>query len=407
MKVLSMNCMRDGKAGSEMGVNGTEMKTYEELVKILENNGELRNENGVDFIYKKSPDTEEGYLDRREAAKANAVQADMERNPENYPQNLFDNMDKLFPAPPASDSIVFKGIPVGFMRQSMGWNNIDRSKGIEVRKERLDGTHGEVEFYIYSPSGRVHGEGRRPCLIYIHGGGFMAGTPSVVENPCKAIAELADAVVLSVDYRLAPEHPFPEGFDDCYDVVKWAFVHDTELGINQKKIGVAGDSAGGNLAAVCALRDRDEGTGMIHYQALLYAALICGEDREYPGYHWSPDIYLNKADDSYIVNAYSWIKESAPTLVTTYVQDADVRNPYVSPMAAASFSGLPKTLIATAEYDFLRAECDLYAGYLREAGVAVRDIRYGGVTHAFLDKYGFFPQAEDCVKEIAKDLKSL
>lgn len=379
------------------------MKTYLELVEILGKNGIPGEENGIPFIYKQSPDGEAGYLDKREAMVGHAVKEDLEQNPQNYPPELIKNYSNLFPEITEADSYEFEGIPIGALRKRMGWYNTDLTTSV-ITKEQTVPAEIPIPIRIYQTAGKKAG---RPCLVFFHGGGFIGGSMDVVENPCKAIAEKADAVVISVDYRLAPEHPFPEGMEDCYAVVSWAWSHARELGIDPEKIGVAGDSAGGNLAAVCAMRDRDERGGKIHYQALLYATVMRGEGEEYPGYHWSPDIYDNKAGDSYIEGACTWIKNSADMLQTAYVQKQDRKNPYISPLDAVSFERLPRTLIATAEYDFLRAECDLYSKRLSDAGVPVRNIRYGGVVHAFLDKYGFCPQAEDCVNEIAADLKSL
>lgn len=382
------------------------MKEYKELVEILESNGEMRTDNGEEILYKKSPDGEEGYLDPREAMVGHKDEQDMRANPQNYPQNIVDNIDTMFPEITEADQYDFNGIPVGVMRKTMGWINCDLNPDV-VTEEMSVPAAGEERTIRVKCYQKPSEKKDRPCLIFIHGGGFIAGSVDVVENPCKGIADQADAIVLSVDYRLAPEHPFPAGMDDCMDVVRWAYANAETLGIDPQKIGVAGDSAGGNLAAVCALKDRDEQGGMIHYQALLYATVMRGDGSDIDGYSWSLDNYLNKAEDSYIENACTWVRDSAPMIDICYVQNSDGKNPYISPIHAKDKSGLPKTLICTAEYDYLRAECDCYGKLLKEAGVEVRNIRYGGVGHAFLDKYGFYPQAEDCVKEIAKDLSSL
>lgn len=379
------------------------METYKELVEILGKNGVSKIENNIPFLYKQSPDGEVGYLDKRESMVGHVVKEDLEQNPQNYPSDMIKNLPNLFPEITEADSYEFEGLPIGVMRKQMGWFNTDLTTSV-ITKEETIFTEVPIPIRVYQTEGVKEG---RPCLIFFHGGGFIAGSMDVVENPCKAIAQKADAVVISVNYRLAPEHPFPEGMDDCYAVVTWAWEHAQELGIDPKKIGVAGDSAGGNLAAVCAMRDRDEQRGRIAYQALLYATLKRGEEEEYEGYYWSPDIYDNKASDPYILGAGTWIKDSDNMLQVAYVQKSDRKNPYISPLDAASFEGLPKTLIATAEYDYLRAECDLYGKRLADAGVTVRNIRYGGVAHAFLDKYGFYPQAEDCVNEIVLDLIAL
>lgn len=385
---------------------GMEMEEYRKLVELLKTNGYLRTENGMEILYKASPDGEEGYLDKREALVGHADEEDIRKNPENYPKNIVDNVDTMFPTIGEADRYEYNGIQIGVLRKTMGWLNCNIHP--EIRTENLSiSVEGEernipVKCYQKARKGK-----NRPCLIYIHGGGFIAGSVQVVENPCKGIADKANAVVLSVDYRLAPEHPYPAGLDDCMEVVKWAHKNAESLGIDPDKIGVAGDSAGGNLAAACTLKDRDEQAGRIHYQALLYAALMRGNGSDHPGYSWKLENYLNKANDPYITNAATWVRDCSSMIDICYVQNSDRKNPYISPVDAKDKSGIPKTLICTAEYDYLRAECNYYGKLLKEAGVCVRNICYGGVGHAFLDKYGFYPQAEDCVEEIAEDLRSL
>lgn len=378
---------------------------YKELVKVLENNGEYRIDNGCEICFKKSPDGEEGYLDSRETIVGHIEEENLRKNPQDYPQNVVDNTDTMFPEFTEKDQYTFNGIPVGVLRKSMGWINCELNPEVTT-KDIYISTKEEREILVKCYQ-KISERKDRPCLIYIHGGGFLGGSVKVVENPCKGIADFADAVVLSVDYRLAPEHPYPDGLNDCMEVVTWAYENAGQLGIHPEKIGVAGDSAGGNLAAACALKDRDEQGGRIHYQALLYATLMRGDGSDVEEYKWSIEDYLNKDNDPYITKSATWIKESSPMIEMCYVQKNDSKTPYISPVHAKEKKGLPKTLICTAEYDYLRAECDCYGKMLKEAGVEVRNIRYGGVGHAFLDKYGFYPQAEDCVKEIAKDLKQL
>ena len=153
------------------------------------------------------------------------------------------------------------------MRAMMGWNNDDVTKTkVETTYKTIDGTNGPIPLRIYTPTN----EGILPAVVFFHGGGFMGGSVDVVENPCKALAEKAGAVVVSVDYRLAPEHSFPAGLTDCFDTVKWVYEQAEDIRVNSQQIAVSGDSAGGNLATVCALMDHEKGTGMIKFQALIY-----------------------------------------------------------------------------------------------------------------------------------------
>lgn len=379
--------------------------TYERLVEILRNSGESRRICAMDCVYKKSPDTPEGQLDVREAMIADADAADMEAHPDKYPQNMLDNESHLFVDPMAGKDYVVDGIPIGSLRAQMGWENVDLSSGVTVTELEVPAAR-TILVRVYTPEGARND---RPCMVFFHGGGFMGGSVDVVENPCKLIAQRADAVVVSVDYRLCPEHRFPDGLNDCYDVVCWVYDHGAKaLGICPEKLAVGGDSAGGNLAAVCSLRDRDEGLHHIKYAALLYPTVMRTDGAEYEGYHWSVDMYNNPGKDKRIDAAVAGIGQMNPILNMAYLSAPDqIHHPYVAPLSAESFDGLPRTMIASAEYDFLLAEAGVYAKRLSLADVDVRWLVYGGVGHAFLDKLGFFPQAEDCIDEIVTDMRSL
>jgi acetyl esterase/lipase len=228
-----------------------------------------------------------------------------------------------------------------------------------------------------------------------------------VENQCKLIAERAGALVLSVDYPLAPESPFPVGFDCCYAIAEYAHYNAETLGIDGAKIGVCGDSAGGNLAAACALRNRDEGRWPLAYQALIYPTLSRAEKSGDPYWYWKADKYDNPQNDPVIDFQSRCIGEQGRELNRWYVPSGtDIYSPYLSPVAASA-ERLPKTLIFTAEYDFLRIECEEYTKMLKKAHVPCRHIRYGGITHGTFDRLGYAPQVEDMINEIAKDLRSL
>lgn len=288
------------------------------------------------------------------------------------------------------------------IRAHMGWENQDVTAG-QVLREEMEvemGDHTVSVLGYHLPEKKV-----RPCIIFIHGGGFFGGTTKCVENPCKALAMYADAVVLSVDYRLAPEHPFPAGFDDCYGVVQWAFDHSEELGIDKSHIGIAGDSAGGNLSAVCTLKDHCEGRGILSFQALIYptvnmAALPNDE------YSWNIGEYDVRQHFPYVYPAVIALGNEPEGVGRMYLGEDYVRaaaNPYVSPLLAREVSDLPPTVIVNAEYDYLRLEGEAYGRKLAKAGVPVRMVRYCGMDHAFMDKIGEYPQAEDMMKLIAEE----
>lgn len=290
------------------------------------------------------------------------------------------------------------------MRASMGFPNRDVTDG-RIRREEMtvENAGYQIPVIKYTPEG----EKRRPCIIFFHGGGFFAGTTKCVENPCKALAMYADAAVFSVDYRLAPEHPYPIGFSDNDAVVKWAHEHSEELGINRDQIGVSGDSAGGNMAAVCAIKDAVENRKYIAFQALIYptvnlAALPSEE------YRWNIAEYDVRSHFPYIYPAVMALGCEPEGVGTMYLGEdyrKKAKDPYVSPLFAEDVSKLAPALIVNAEYDYLRLEGEAYGRKLARAGVPVRMVRYPGMDHAFMDKIGEYPQAEDMMRLIAEEFR--
>jgi acetyl esterase len=220
------------------------------------------------------------------------------------------------------------------------------------------------------------------------------------------LAEKAGAVVVSVDYRLAPEHPFPAGLTDCFDAVTWVHTNARELNIDEKCIAVAGDSAGGNLSAACAIMDRDGKTGMIALQALIYPTLdlVCRPCEEYT---WDLSEFNIRYHRELIEGIIAAMRGDVELLHTVYLQGRDAEDPLVSPLYVADASGLAPALILTAEYDALRLEAEAFARKLTRARVRTRLIRYNGMDHAFMDKIGLYPQAEDCIEEIAAEVRRL
>lgn len=356
---------------------------YEGLLKSLKTRTKIEKANGIDVFIKQIPDSDEdGIFDLRVFKILNE---DNNRVHEN------------------ADIYQYKGYPVGQIRQSMGWDNIDITEGrVSTKDVVIQGENGYIPIRIYKP---LKSKDKMTCLIFFHGGGFFGGSLDVVENPCKSIADKANCVVISVDYRLAPENPFPKGFVDCFDAVKYVYNNSEHLNINREKIAVSGDSAGGNLAIACALKDRNEKTNMIKYQALMYPVVIL-TNKEGSEYNWNISQYKIKNDDKRVTEAVLALKDVS--MVTDfYLQGQNPENPYVSPLLEKDLSNLPKTLILTAEYDFLRVQGEVFIKKLIDSGVNARNIRYNGMDHAFIDKFGIYPQAEDCINEIVEDLLKL
>lgn len=289
-------------------------------------------------------------------------------------------------------------------RASMGWPNRDVTKTvITTEAVNIPSRDGDIPARMYRPDT----DETLPVILFFHGGGFFGGTLDTVENPCKRLAEQANALVVSVDYRLAPEHPFPAGLQDCFAAVEWAYTQAEALHVDRNQIAVAGDSAGGNLATACCLMDRAQGTNWITFQALVYPVVNLGSIPT-ADYKWDIGQYEIEHNHELIQGVVMALADSDGLLNKVYLQGkVETTDPLVSPLFAEDVTGLPPALIITAEYDYLRPEGEAYARKLVRDGVKTRLIQYRGMDHAFMDKIGDYPQAEDCMTEIAKALKEM
>lgn len=359
--------------------------SYVNLVSKLSEEIPAVKKRGFDFIVKPIPDSDAiGELDPR-VLQVTLQTAEKMAAMKNEP---FDPSDTM-------------GAVTG-MRAMMGWNNEDVTKSkVETTYKTIDGTNGLIPLRIYTPSN----EGILPAVVFFHGGGFIGGSVDVVENPCKALAEKAGAVVVSVDYRLAPEHPYPAGLTDCFEAVTWVYEHAKEIRVNPQHIAVSGDSAGGNLATVCALMDIEKGTGMIKLQALIYPTVnMAGVQTE--DFNWSIDQYEIRNYSELIIPMIKGLAESGELFFRLYLQNkVEITDPHISPLLSDQLRSMPPTLIATAEFDYLKVECEAYAAKLARSGVPTKLIQYNGTDHAFMDKICLYPQAEDLMNEIAKEIK--
>jgi acetyl esterase len=255
-----------------------------------------------------------------------------------------------------------------------------------VGDRTVPGPDGSLPVRIYTPNGSPRG-----AIVYFHGGGWVIGNIEVVDAPCRALADATGCVVVSAQYRLAPESAYPAAAEDCYAVTSWVAEHLGELGTEPAGIVVAGDSAGGNLAAVVALMARDRGGPEIALQALIYPATDL-QSMDTESYRDNGEGYLLTAA------SMRWFRDH-------YIPDESRRGePYASPARAADLSGLPPAFIATMEFDPLRDDGERYAQLLQEAGGQVTVQRYDGQIHglfwlcAMADRYGVL--VEDLAREI-------
>jgi len=214
---------------------------------------------------------------------------------------------------------------------------------------------------------------QRKILLFFHGGGWVTGNIDTYTNICASLAEYTNNVVISVDYRLAPENPFPAGFKDCYTVAKELFSLPYILNCDECDITLMGDSAGANLAAAVSLAARDIGEFMPHKQILLYPATYFDHSQNSP----FPSIKQN-------ANGYIMTSQRIVDYLDLYVRDKKyLKHPYVAPIMSKSYENQPKTLIITAEFDPLRDEGEYFGLKLKEAGNDVNIYRMKSAIHGF------------------------
>jgi acetyl esterase len=257
-----------------------------------------------------------------------------------------------------------------------------------VENRTLPGPRGEIPVRVYTPEGRAP----FPVLVYFHGGGWVIGNLETHDGLCRHLANAAHCVVVSVDYRLAPEHPFPAPGEDAYAATRWVAGNAAALGGDAKRIAVGGDSAGGNLSAVVSLMARDRGGPPIVFQLLVY-----------------PATDLPSANMSYRENAegYFLTAKSMHWFFAHYCgANPDASDPYLCPLRAKNLGGLPPALVVTAEFDPLRDEGEAYAARLREAGVRTKLTRYPGMIHGFFGMGPLLTQARAATREAADALRS-
>ncbi len=373
-------------------------KEYDALLRSLKEGAVTIELEGAAIELRSCADRQPGQVDPRSALAAHLTREEFAARRLELDGELWANEDHLF-GPPDPENYS----PLALLRFQFGWTSSDLSCGIRTLHREIPSPDGPVSVYQYE---RVSPRPDRPCVVLIHGGGFFGGVIPTVENQCKLLAQLMDGVVLAVEYPLCPEHKYPAGFNACWATVVWAHENAAALGVGKNKIGVAGDSAGGNLSLACGLRDRDEGGGRIAFLGLIYPTLSRRESLHSARW-WRPELYENPSGDPLIDQQIRQIGLTEDQTTSWYLPEGqDPDDPYVSPIEADP-AGLPKVLLMTAEYDFLRAECDAYAGMLARAGVPCRCIRYGGIFHGTFDRLGYAPQVEDMLREIASEMSAL
>ncbi len=235
-----------------------------------------------------------------------------------------------------------------------------------VEDHRLETSEARLPVRIYAP----RRDAVLPLVIYYHGGGFISGDVNTHDELTRLLALAADAVVLSVSYRLAPAHPFPAALHDCLAALEWGVAHAAEIGADATRLAVAGDSAGGNLAAVVAQQLRGKSGPKLAAQLLIY-----------PGTDFSgaPAGSMLETGEGYYMS-----QDDMAYYHECYIGAANPADPRISPLRAASLAGLPPAYVLTAQYDPLRDQGIAYAKRLQEEGVPTEAVHYSEAIHGFL-----------------------
>lgn len=242
----------------------------------------------------------------------------------------------------------------------------------------------KVPVRIYTPNNDTN----IPIIIYSHSGFWFAGNLDTIDSVCRKLSQNTKAIVVSVDYRLAPENPFPDAVNDVYTVLQWTYKNAKSINGDEKHIALAGDSAGGNLSAAVSLMSRDKNGPPITCQVLIYPSTNI--------------LKLNSKSWSYFANDFNFSVKDMERYISLYVpKKEDRKKPYASPLLAKDFKGLPDALIITAEIDPLRDEGEAYAKKLKKAGIKVDFTQYNGVCHGFITMDKITNKADKCLTQVS------
>jgi acetyl esterase len=292
----------------------------------------------------------------------------------------------------AVDDVPIEEMTPQAMREAYAMLNATGSKAemASVTDRTVPGPGGDIPVRVYVPTTEP---GPRPVLVYFHGGGWVIGDLETHDSTVRALASGSGATVVSVDYRLAPEHPFPAPLDDCLAAVRWVADHGAEIDVDPARLAVAGDSAGGNLAAAVALALRDTGPAL-RAQVLVYPVTdgTLGEpsmDENGDGY------FLTKATMAWFWDHYMGDRDRATEPAASVLHAPD-----------EALAGLPPALVVTAEFDPLRDEGEAYASRLAAAGVDVTTSRYDGMIHGFFSMGDFVPEGKAAIDEASEMLRA-
>jgi acetyl esterase len=280
--------------------------------------------------------------------------------------------------------------PAGMRAEAIARARMLQSRPVDVARVeemKIPGPDGEIPIRVYWPEEN----GPLPVLVYYHGGGWVIGNLDTNDSLSRLLANKASAVVVSVDYRLAPEHRFPAAVDDCYAALEWVSRNADKLNVDASRIAFGGGSAGGNLTAAVALMARDRAGPRLAYQVMFYPATNL------------LDLSTNSHRD--FGDGYGLTREHIEFFRDSYLPEVeDRKNPYASPLLAENLEGLPPAIVITAGFDVLRDEGVAYAERLEAAGVPTASVEYPSMIHGFVSMDRVFGEAEDAIDAAATAL---
>lgn len=359
-------------------------KKYEEsLLYALKNRQKMEEYQGVPLLVKNLPDSDEKgamdprlYEDSKKNLKIMAWMPSFLMKMDTSEKGIA-NLRKMFNG--------VKSVPC-----------VEEKITIENRLVKAEDEY-QIPVRIYKKSsGEVD---TKAVFYYIHGGGFFGGSPDVVEEAVKMFVAKTGLVAVSVDYRLAPENPYPTGHKDYYRVLQWIGENKELFGEGAYRIFVSGDSAGGNLAQYCTTRDMEDGKHLIKGQLLLYPTLNMAQVQdeyykpELEQYEMAPK---QKRGLKKMLGMFAGMSGGLESVLGT----KDVKNNYLNPYTKNP-EGTPPTFLTVGEHDFLKMETLGYGVKLHKAGVEIKMVLYKGFGHAYIDNIGVYPQSEDCIDEMA------
>lgn len=294
---------------------------------------------------------------------------------------------RLLYEPPNFEQFTVKELRQRYKGEEAQLNNDYLKWVASVEDSTVHSSETNISIRLYYPEG----EGDFPVIIYYHGGGFVFGTLNEYNTLCAKLSHYAQAIVVSVDYRLAPEHPYPAPVDDAWVALNWIYIHAAQLGGDSTRLAVMGDSAGGNLAAVVSQIARDQSKDFIDFQALLYPATQSVDLETDSHQKYGQDYGITTRQIAWYIRQY-------------LPNESDRVEAYASPLLAERLGKLPPALVVTAGFDPLKSEGEAYAKKLESSGVIVALVEFESMIHGFANIEAF-SQSEEVLQLAAEKFR--